>query len=159
MYRKVAKSLALVALFSAQTSHELDRFPPGALLADGRVTESAPRLLVIEQRNAGLDGTQTINAKRISFDLTQAEGYVYFLQEGTEMSLREGLNRLRPGAWLELAPMPKHEFSKWQVAGSHGAETQSAPGSIDALKRSRPQVQHYGVSGWLYIWVITEPGR
>jgi len=151
--------LSVATLCFQQEAHRLDRFPVQALLAEGRVVESAPASLIIEVRDVSVDGYHVLGVERISFDLGEAEGGAYFLQEDEEVSLAEGLRRLRPGSWIEVSPMPEHEFSQWRVAGTHGSIEQPRPGSIDAMLRPQPRVRHLGVRGWLYVWVVTEPHR
>lgn len=139
-----------------QEAIKLERLPPPALLAEGRVVESAPETLVLMAQAVDNESGALLVQERTSFDLAEADGYVYFVAEDHELSLHDGLRELRPGAWVEVAPMPGRAFEKWRVWGRYD---DPVPGRRDRMSPRQPTVNHMGVRGWIYVWVISEPGR
>ena len=151
---RIALLAALVV--PTQESHRLERLPEMALTAQGRVIESAPGSLVIEYRAADMHTESTLEVEHIGFELDESDGFVYFIEQDEELPLAEGLRRLRPGAWIEVAPMPQREFTRWRVQGRQSSATNQQPGSVDRLLRPQTQAETFGIRGWTYIWVVAE---
>ncbi len=148
--------LLIAAGTFSQEAIKLERLPPPALLAEGRVVESNAATLVLMAQEVDNDSSALLSQERTSFDLEHVDGYVYFLGSDRELSLREGLRELRPGAWVEVAPMPGRAFEKWRVAGRYD---DPVPGRADRMFPRQPAVNHMGIRGWIYVWVISEPDR
>ncbi len=119
------------------------------------MVESSAATLVLMTQEADLESSAILSQVRTTFDLEQVDGYVYFVADDLELTLNEGLRELRPGAWVEAAPMPGRVFEKWGVAGRYDP----VPGRADKLLLREPAVNHIGVRGWIYLWVISEPDR
>ena len=95
--------LAALAAASAvpQAPHRLERLPSAALLAEGRVVESAPGTLVLEEDEVLVGSEALLAVERTSFDLSEVRGFVYFVRQDRELELRQGLGELREGARRE----------------------------------------------------------
>ena len=157
---RAAFLVALAAMpLAPQEGHHLERLPAVAVLAEGRVVESSQATLMMETRDVSARGRGGLADYRTHLDLTEAEGFVYFMEADEELPLRDGLRRLQPGDWVETAAMPDREFSRWVTRGTDSSFSQEPQRGFEPLAEPQATAAYIGVRGWLYVWVVAEGPR